>query len=137
LTTRSDLHLSLANVVLALCATALLALPVARLPMRVPINYNEGWNAYQADRAMSGQPLYPPADSLLANNYPPLSFYVVGIAGRVAGDNVIAGRFVALLSLLTVVVGIFLVVMATTRSPRHRRTVWRSPFCRVLPPAFH
>ena len=102
---------------LALCATALLALPVARLPMRVPINYNEGWNAYQADRAMSGQPLYPPADSLLANNYPPLSFYVVGIAGRVAGDNVIAGRFVALLSLLTVVVGIFLVIMATTRSP--------------------
>jgi hypothetical protein len=117
LATRSHLHLYLANVALALCGTALLALPVARLPMRVPINYNEGWNAYQADRAMSGKPLYPPADSLLSNNYPPLSFYVVGIAGRVVGDNVVAGRLVALVSFLTVGLAIFFVVMATTRSP--------------------
>jgi len=87
---------------MALCATALLALPVARLPMRVPLNYNEGWNAYHAAQAMSGTPLYPPADSLLSNNYPPLSFYIVGIAGRVVGDNVIAGRLVAFASFLTV-----------------------------------
>ena len=66
---------------------------------------------------MSGKPLYPPADSLLSNNYPPLSFYVVGIAGRVVGDNVIAGRMVALASFLAVGLAIFLVVMATTRSP--------------------
>ena len=102
---------------LALCATALLALPVARLPMRIPFNYNEGWNAYHAVQAMSGTPLYPPADSLLSNNYPPLSFYVVGIAGRVVGDHVIAGRLVALASFLTVGLAIFLVGMATTRSP--------------------
>jgi hypothetical protein len=117
LTTRSDIHIYVANVVLALCATALLALPVARLPKRVPINYNEGWNAYQADRAMSGKPLYPPVDSLLSNNYPPLSFYVVGVAGRAVGDNVIAGRLVALASFFTVGLAIFLVGMATTRSP--------------------
>ncbi len=101
---------------LGLCATALFALPVARLPMRVPINYNEGWNAYQADRAMSGRALYPPVDSLLSNNYPPLSFFVVGMAGRVVGDNVLAGRFVALASFLAVGLAIFLVGMATTRS---------------------
>ena len=114
---RSEVHLYLANGVMALCATALLALPVARLPMRVPLNYNEGWNAYHAAQAMSGTPLYPPADSLLSNNYPPLSFYIVGIAGRVVGDNVIAGRLVAFASFLTVGLAIFLVVMATTRSP--------------------
>jgi hypothetical protein len=117
LTTRSRIHLYIANAALALCATALLALPVARLPMRFPFNYNEGWNAYHADQAMSGTPLYPPADSLLSNNYPPLSFYVVGIAGRVVGDNVIAGRLVALASFLSVGLAIFLVGMATTRSP--------------------
>jgi hypothetical protein len=115
LTTRAGSHLYVANVVLALGAAALLALPIARLPLRIPINYNEGWNAYQADRAMSGR-LYPPVDSVLSNNYPPLSFYVVGISGRAVGDNVIAGRLVALASFLAVGLAIFLVGIATTRS---------------------
>ncbi len=56
----NSFHLYLANLALAMCGTVLLALPVARLQLRVPINNNEGWNAYHADRAISGKPFTRP-----------------------------------------------------------------------------
>ncbi len=77
--------------------------PVLLIPLRVPLGYNEGWNAYLAARAvgLEGGPLYPPRDTLVFNNYPPLSFYLVGALGRWAtGDLIVAGRIVALASLL-------------------------------------
>jgi hypothetical protein len=64
-------------------------------PLHVPLDPNEGWNAYHAAAAMAGNP-YPPANSFLTNNYPPLSFYVVGLAGSWLGDNIVAGRCVSL-----------------------------------------
>ena len=75
---------------------------VAAVPLRVPLDPNEGWNAYHAAAAMAGHRLYPPAGSLLTNNYPPLSFYVVGALGGAIGDPIIAGRIVSLLSFLTI-----------------------------------
>lgn len=48
----------------------------------VEIENNEGWNAYFADAAMGKMPLYPSASQLITNNYPPLSFYIVGSIGR-------------------------------------------------------
>ena len=104
--------------VFAVCLSALLllVLPLRRLPLHVPINYNEGWNAYQADRAMTSQKLYPPSGDLVTNNYPPLSFYVFGAVGRLTGDNVIAGRLIAMSSFLLVGVNIAAVVFAGTRS---------------------
>ncbi len=86
----------------ALVAFLLLG-PVLLIPLHVPLGYNEGWNAYLAARAvgLAPGPLYPPADTLVFDNYPPLSFYVVGAFGRwVTGDLVVAGRIVALASLL-------------------------------------
>ncbi|AEI38226.1 ArnT family glycosyltransferase [Zymomonas mobilis] len=65
----------------------------------IPIDYNEGWNAYWAERAIGlvQAPLYPnPQNSLIFNNYPPLSFYIVGWIGYFLGDMVFAGRIVAL-----------------------------------------
>jgi len=60
---------------------------------------NEGWNAYFAARAMGeGGPLYPGAEALVVNNYPPLSFYLVGAFGRLCGDPVLAGRLLSLLA---------------------------------------
>jgi len=47
----------------------------------LPLDPNEGWNAYFADAAIHGGVLYPAADALITNNYPPLSFYLVGAAG--------------------------------------------------------
>lgn len=81
----------------------LLSGPVLLIPMHIPLSYNEGWNAYFAQRAVEPRvgPLYPPANSLVFNNYPPLSFYLVGALGHyVVGDIIIAGRIVALASLL-------------------------------------
>src|SRR5215470_4394820 len=77
------------------------AWPVFRAFLNVEIENNEGWNAYFADAAMGKMPLYPSADQLITNNYPPLSYYIVGLAGRLVGDPVLAGR---LLSLVAVVV---------------------------------
>ena len=79
-------------------------MPVLRLWTQIPINYNEGWNAYQIERALASRPLYPPGDALVTNNYPPLSFYVVGGVSRLVGDHIIAGRLVALASFLLVAV---------------------------------
>ena len=66
---------------LVLVTGALLAPAAIRLPLAIPFGYNEGWNAFQALRAVVGQTLYPPPGDLTANNYPPLSFYLVGWAG--------------------------------------------------------
>jgi hypothetical protein len=44
----------------------------------------------------------------MTNNYPPLSFYLVGILGIVTGDGIVAGRIVSLISFLAVAGGIAL-----------------------------
>jgi hypothetical protein len=51
--------------------------PAYRAFLNIEIDMNEGWNAYLADAAIHGSmPLYPSPDSLVTNNYPPLSFYL-------------------------------------------------------------
>ncbi|MGI4977189.1 MAG: hypothetical protein ACRYG6_09630, partial [Janthinobacterium lividum] len=80
----------------------LLLQPLLRIPLHVPLNYNEGWNAYLDARAAGLQPgqLYP-SDGLVFDNYPPLSFHLVGALGRLAAlDMIVAGRIVAAASLL-------------------------------------
>jgi hypothetical protein len=86
---------------------ALAALPAYLIPFQVPRNANEGWNAYYALAAMGGGELYPPADAFIVNNYPPLSFYVVGAFGRLVGDYVVAGRLISSVSLLVVAGNVF------------------------------
>lgn len=73
----------------------------------IPNGYNEGWNAYWAEVAWQGGPLYPAVNSPISNNYPPLSFYIVGALGRLIGDNIFAGRVLALLSLIAIAVNVF------------------------------
>lgn len=85
---------------LALCALFLLVRNSLAIPSRVPLDPNEGWNAAHALALMTGHALYPPRQSWMVNNYPPLSFYVVGALARLTGDAVIAGRVMALLSFL-------------------------------------
>ena len=80
------------------------------LPVHAPLNVNEGWNATPAVRAVGEGTLYPSAAALTANNYPPLSFYVVGFFGRVVGDNVVAGRILALFAQFSTGVAVCLIV---------------------------
>jgi hypothetical protein len=89
----------------ALLALAiLLCLGAELFTLTAPVlkNYNEGWNAYHAASAMQDpRALYPAPTSLLTNNYPPLSFFIVGAVARLTGqDAIIAGRLVAFLSTL-------------------------------------
>ncbi|BAU66949.1 hypothetical protein STA3757_43550 [Stanieria sp. NIES-3757] len=87
----------------------LFALPLLQIGITIPKNYNEGWNAYQAAHAFSNEPLYPDLKALFSNNYPPLSFYIVGSLGLLIDDNIVAGRIIALISLLIVATTIGLI----------------------------
>ncbi len=94
---------------IALSAAVLAGLiePLAALPYRVSAGYNEGWNALWSNVALNGGVLYPPPDAAIANNYPPLSFYLIGALGRMLGDNIIAGRIVSLASLFAIAWALF------------------------------
>jgi hypothetical protein len=96
--------LAILDVVLAAgCAYGLVRV-IAVIGTHAPLDPNEGWNAYHTVAAMMGGPLYPDARSFMFNNYPPLSFYFVGLFG---GDYIVAGRIVSLVSLLAVSAGIY------------------------------
>src|ERR1700716_1241342 len=86
--------------VFGLCCAAGLYHAAAPVNLRVPFDPDEGWNAYLQSRAVSGEALYPASDSFLINNYPPLSFYLIGGLGALLGDNIVAGRIVSLASFL-------------------------------------
>lgn len=88
------------------CAVGLLRV-LSSLDLPIPLDSNEGWNAYHAQTAMMVGRLYPGPDSFLFNNYPPLSFYLVGVFGRLVGDNIVAGRIASLLALAAIGAGIF------------------------------
>jgi len=102
-TPRADRRaMSVVVTVVGLFCAAGLYRAVAALFLYVPLDPNEGWNAYLAAAAVSGRPLYPGPQQFLVNNYPPLSFYLVGGLGRALKDDIFAGRMVALLSFFTV-----------------------------------
>ncbi len=87
--------------VLALGAIGLLAFARAGLLVRlpVPLNFNEGWNAYHTADVAAARRLYPDPPEFFFTNYPPLSFYVIAPVGRLLGDQMAGGRLIALLSL--------------------------------------
>jgi Dolichyl-phosphate-mannose-protein mannosyltransferase len=85
---------------LALLALYFLVWPVWRAQFPIEIAQNEGWNAYHADAAVGGGALYPSPDTLIVNNYPPLSFYVIGWLGNLFGDPLYVGRVLSLIATL-------------------------------------
>jgi hypothetical protein len=86
--------------ILAVLATYFMVWPVWRAGFPIEIAQNEGWNAYHADAAMGAAPLYPPTDTLIVNNYPPLSFYLVGALAQVFGDALYVGRVLSLFAVV-------------------------------------
>jgi hypothetical protein len=81
-----------------------------RLPRRVSQDYNEGWNALMTKRLFAGERLYPGTDTFLINNYPPLSFYIVGSLGRIVGDDIIAGRIISIVAFLAIAIAVGTIV---------------------------
>jgi hypothetical protein len=106
---KSVWDIGVAIVALYLLFLAVAAIPIASIPLHVPSGFiNEGFNAYYSFAAISHGILYPPPDALIVNNYPPLSFYLVGLFGQLFGDHILAGRIIATGSLLAVAANIFL-----------------------------
>ena len=103
-------------VLLASLAAYFLAWPIWRAQFLVEIWPTEGWNAYLQDAAATGRRLYPSADDLTGNNYPPLSFYAVGYLGKIFGDNLFVGRALSIVALFCVAGEIFLAVRVLTIS---------------------
>jgi hypothetical protein len=95
--------------ILAVLAVWFMVWPVWRAGFPIEIAQNEGWNAWHADAAMGAAPLYPATDTLIINNYPPLSFYVVGALAQVFGDALYVGRVLSLLAVAGV--GILIAVV--------------------------
>ncbi|WP_372785757.1 hypothetical protein [Phenylobacterium sp.] len=68
------------------------------LPLEV--DYDEAWDAWNTQAALGAGPLYPAQDALISNNYPPLSYYLVGLSAKLSGiDFILAGRLGSLLGL--------------------------------------
>lgn len=99
---RDTLVLPITMTLCVILATVTALGPLSRLFSQISIDYGEGWNAYWVAAAMGFGPLYAKTHVLVANNYPPLSFYVTGLLGQFVGDYIVAGRIVALLSMVTV-----------------------------------
>src|SRR6195256_4507237 len=91
---------AIALVVLGVPLLIALIAPAYRSTLLIAINYNEGWNAYHAAALVSGGKLYYPAAATVTNNYPPLSFLIVGAVTNFAGDAIFAGRLVVWIGFL-------------------------------------
>ncbi len=87
---------------LAVLAAVMFAYPCFRIFAAFEIDYNEGWNAFLQTLVMTGASPYGEAGPMFFNNYPPLSFYLVGAAGALLGDPVLAGRLFSALSVAVI-----------------------------------
>jgi hypothetical protein len=94
----------------AVLVVGLLTRNLLAIPVLAPLDPNEGWNAAHALSLLAGQGLYPPPHSLMVNNYPPLSFYLVAALTKATGDAVIAGRILAMAAFLASCAGLALIL---------------------------
>lgn len=101
--------------VLALPALAIFAGLLYRASLPVSIAYNEGWNAYHAQSLIAGGALYYPPQALVTNNYPPLSFLLVGPLAHVFGNTLMAGRAIAALAFAGLVAAVMAVLHCVER----------------------
>ncbi len=85
---------------------------VWRIGVPLQIDVNEAWNAWQVDRLRSGSSLYPDAQALVINNYPPLSFHIIALVRPLFENAVTAGRVISVLSVFTI--GLMLYLSART-----------------------
>jgi hypothetical protein len=89
-------------VILAAVVVSLLVGYAFRMGYSFQIDYNEGWNVYQSLSAIAGKPLYSDYETLAPVIYPPISFFIVGYAGKLLHDPLLAGRAISLISLLII-----------------------------------
>ncbi len=91
------------------------------------INYNEGWNVYNANRLTHGQLLYPVRFGWTSVNYPMLSFAVMAGLHRVTHDFLFTARILSILSLL--VGAVFLGLIVRSLGGSRQASVFAGLFC--------
>ncbi|MGC9158549.1 MAG: hypothetical protein ACP5FH_06115 [Terracidiphilus sp.] len=106
------------GLLISFCAAILLwtaVLPLARAFQLEQINYNEGWNVYNAMKVAEHQLLYATVYDWTSVNYPALSFHLIAALGNSPSSYLFAGRILSLLGLC--LGGIFagLIVWQVTR----------------------
>ena len=92
--------------VLALLAALFSVWPIWRALFALEVSSDEPWNAYQVDILSRGRALYPDSESLITNNYPPLSYYLVRGLSAGSVDPVYVGRILSLLSVVATAVAV-------------------------------
>lgn len=75
------------------------AYPLSRFHILTAIDYNEGWNVYNALKVAEHQQLYPSKEDWTIVNYPALSFHLIAALGRSVSDYLFLGRLLSLISL--------------------------------------
>ena len=122
--------------VLAIVALYFLVWPVWRMPFPMEIEPIEGWCAYFADAAGGADFLYPRPGQLIVDNYPPLSFYLLGYGEKLFGDALYLGRILSLLATLGTGALIYRVVrqLGASRGPAAIAGVW---FIAVMADSFY
>ena len=88
---------------LALVVAPLLTRNLMAISRHVPLDPNEGWNAAHTLALLAGKGLYPSPREWMVNNYPPLSFYLVGAIARHSGDIIATGRAISFVAFLLTV----------------------------------
>ena len=97
----------------AIVAIYFLIWPVWRAQFPLEIWPTESWSAYFDMAAAHGRAIYPASDALIANNYPPLSFYAIGgLARLLDADPITLGRALSVVALLAIGLEIALAVVA-------------------------
>lgn len=99
-------------IALAVLAAIMFAYPCLRIGADFEIDYNEGWNAFLQGLVTAGLSPYAGAGALFFNNYPPLSFYLVGLLGLAVGDPVLAGRLLSVVAVAVIAASSGVVVRA-------------------------
>ena len=89
----------LAALIAALLAAASTAIVFCcyRASLPLEIDPNEAWNAWQSKSLAH---LYPTADALTVNNYPPLYFYLLHAISSLGAEEIYAGRAISILASL-------------------------------------
>ena len=93
----------------------------ASLPLE--IDPNEAWNAWQSKSIAH---LYPEADALTINNYPPLYFYLLHGAALLGAEEVYTGRVISLLASLSLSFLVYrtIVILGATRLAAGIGALW-------------
>ena len=118
-------NVAVAALIVALLAAASTAIVFCcfRASLPLEIDPNEAWNAWQSKSLVH---LYPPADALTINNYPPLYFYLLHACASLGVEEIYAGRAISIFASLALTFLVYrtVVILGATRLAASVGAIW-------------